>query len=133
MQKSLVVTCLLSFGVFGCVNSKMPNTSQQLRDPNCKVNENIERHKIPETPNNMSLPDFGQGVIGWATGPEGAQTRINTIKKQDLNAIQDQGVTIKMVKEWQVFYDNETLRNPCNPTAPLRAELMKKIAMLWSE
>lgn len=133
MQKILIVTCLFSFGLVGCINSKVPNTPPQLRDPSCKVNENIERHKIPETPGNMSLPEFGQGVIGWATGPEGAQSRIDTIKKEDLKAIQDKGVTTEMIEEWHIFYNNETLRNPCNPTAPLRAKLMKKIAMLWFE
>lgn len=81
----------------------------------------------------MSLPNFGQGVIGWATGPEGADARLNNIQKADLKEIQDKGTTLKMVKEWQVFYENEVKRNPCNPTALYRAELMKKIARLWAD
>ena len=97
----------------------------------CQVNEKIERNAIPKTPQNMSLPAFGQGVIGWATGPEGAKVRFENIQKQDLKAIQEKGTTLAMVKEWQAFYENEVQRNPCNPTAPYRAELMKKIAWLW--
>lgn len=97
----------------------------------CQVNEKIERNAIPKTPHNMSLPAFGQGVIGWATGPEGAKIRFENIQKQDLKAIQEKGTTLAMVKEWQAFYENEVQRNPCNPTAPYRAELMKKIAWLW--
>ncbi|AMW80392.1 hypothetical protein AMD27_09945 [Acinetobacter sp. TGL-Y2] len=109
----------------------MPNAADYVRDPNCKVNESIERNPIPKTPQNMSLPLFGQGVIGWETGPEGAEARLKNIQKADLKAIQDKGTTLEMVKEWQAFYENETLRNPCNPTAPYRAKLMKKIAQLW--
>jgi hypothetical protein len=36
-----------------------------------------------------------------------------------------------MVQTWQKFYENETQRNAGNPTAPIRAELMKKIVSLW--
>ena len=100
-------------------------------DKTCQVNEKIERNAIPKTPHNMNLPAFGQGVIGWATGPEGAKARFENIQKQDLKAIQEKGTTLAMVKEWQAFYENEVQRNPCNPTAPYRAELMKKIAWLW--
>jgi hypothetical protein len=32
-----------------------------------------------------------------------------------------------MVQTWQKFYENETQRNAGNPTAPIRAELMKKV------
>lgn len=131
MQKLWGIACLVSFGLLGCVSTQMPNTADYVRDPNCKVNESIERNPIPKTPQNMSLPRFGQGVIGWATGPEGAEARLKNIQKADLKAIQDKGTTLEMVKEWQAFYENETLRNPCNPTAPYRAKLMKKIAQLW--
>lgn len=131
MQKLWGIACLVSFGLLGCVSTQMPNAADYVRDPNCKVNESIERNPIPKTPQNMSLPRFGQGVIGWATGPEGAEARLKNIQKADLKAIQDKGTTLEMVKEWQAFYENETLRNPCNPTAPYRAKLMKKIAQLW--
>ena len=76
---------------------------------------------------------FSRQVIGWATGPEGAKTRLENIKKSDLKAIQIKGTTLDMVKEWQAFYENEVVRNPCNPTASYRAQLMKKTAQLWVE
>lgn len=131
MQKILGGLCLVSMALIGCASTQMPDTAADKRDPNCKVNEGVERKAIPQTPHNMSLPRFGQGVIGWATGPEGAESRLNSIQQEDLQAIQDKGTTLAMVKEWQAFYENETRRNPCNPTAPYRAKLMEKIAQLW--
>ncbi len=95
------------------------------------VNPNIDRLAIPPTPNNMSLPAFGQGVIGWGTGPDGAEKRLNNITKQDVDKLKTQDVTLEMVQTWQKFYENETQRNAGNPTAPFRAQLMKKIAGLW--
>jgi hypothetical protein len=95
------------------------------------VNPNIDRLAIPPTPNNMSLPAFGQGIIGWGTGPDGAEKRLNNITKQDVDKLKTQDVTLEMVQTWQKFYENETQRNAGNPTAPFRAQLMKKIAGLW--
>ena len=51
------------------------------------VNPNIQRLDIPPTPNNMSLPSFGQGVIGWGTGPDGAENRLNSITKNDVEKL----------------------------------------------
>ena len=95
------------------------------------VNPNIQRLDIPPTPNNMSLPSFGQGVIGWGTGPDGAEKRLNNITKDDIEKLKTQNVTLEMIQTWQKFYENETNRNAGNPTAPLRAKLMKKIIELW--
>lgn len=106
--------------------------SEIKRDPSCKVNETIQRNTIPKTPNNMSLPSFGQGIIGWATGPEGAEARVKSVAQSDIPVFKEKGVTLEMVQEWQAFYENEVKRNPCNPTAPFRAELMKKIAGMWN-
>ncbi len=96
-----------------------------------QVNPNIQRLDIPPTPNNMSLPAFGQGIIGWGTGPDGAETRLNNITKADVEKLKTQNVTLEMVETWQKFYENETQRNGGNPTAPFRAQLMKKIVSLW--
>jgi hypothetical protein len=95
------------------------------------VNPAYERMPIPATPNNMILPAFGQGIIGWGTGPDGAEARLNKVTAQDVAQIKTQGVTLEMAQAWQAFYENETLRNPGNPTAPFRAQLMKKIVALW--
>lgn len=96
-----------------------------------KVDPNIQRLELPPTPNNMPLPAFGQGIIGWGTGPEGAATRLDNLTQQDVEKFKTQGVTLEMVDTWQKFYENETRRNAANPTAPLRAELMQKIIHLW--
>lgn len=95
------------------------------------VNPNIQRLGIPPTPSDMPLPAFGQGIIGWGTGPDGAENRLNNITKEDVAKLKTQDVTFKMVQTWQKFYENETQRNAGNPTAPFRAQLMKKIAELW--
>ena len=97
----------------------------------CKLNPDIQRKAIPQTPHDMSLPSFGRGVIGWGTGMEGAKERLKNITKQDIAAFKAQDLTLNMVKAWQAFYENEVRRNDCNPTAPYRAQLMKKIAELW--
>lgn len=95
------------------------------------VNPDIQRLALPPTPNNMSLPAYGQGIIGWGTGPEGAAARLANISKADVEKLKTQDVTLEMVQTWQKFYENETQRNAGNPTAPIRAELMKKIVSLW--
>lgn len=95
------------------------------------VNPDIDRLAIPPTPHNMSLPEFGQGVIGWGTGPQDAETRLKHVSKADVEKMKQAGLTIEIAKTWQIFYKNETQRNAGNPTAPLRAQLMKKIISLW--
>lgn len=127
MLTGLVSMVLLS----ACAHQTVVESTVEQTSKKCQANLDIERNTIPQTPHNMSLPAFGQGVIGWATGPEGAKIRLENIQKSDLKEIQEKGTTLAMVQEWQAFYENEVKRNPCNPTAPYRAELMKKIAELW--
>ncbi|SPL71894.1 DUF4951 domain-containing protein [Acinetobacter stercoris] len=98
---------------------------------NCYVDPDIQRKQIPKTPDDMSLPNFGQGIIGWGTGAEGTQNKLINLNIIDIQSYKKQGVTLAMIQEWQAFYENESKRNTCNPTAPLRAELMKKIALMW--
>ncbi|WP_410119794.1 DUF4951 domain-containing protein [Acinetobacter terrestris] len=38
--------------------------------------------------------------------------------------------TLERIQTWQKLYKNETHRNAGNPTAPVRAQLVKKIAEL---
>lgn len=102
------------------------------RPEQCQVREDIARNVLPPTPNNMSLPEYGQGIIGWGTGPEGAVAKIQNLHLSDIQRYQQQGVNLEMLKAWHAFYQNETARNSCNPTAPLRAKLMQKIIQMWS-
>jgi hypothetical protein len=131
MKKVWLSAGMIASVLVGCSAVEPKAQSTQVRDPKCTVNLDIERNAIPQTPNQMSLPSFGQGIIGWATGPEGAEARLASVSKADIPTFKEKGVTLAMVEEWQAFYDNEVKRNPCNPTAPFRAQLMKKIAMLW--
>lgn len=140
MKSPVKPLLLLSLSVvLGACNSvpdqsatfKSTESVQLKRPDNCQPNLDMDRLAIPPTPNNMPLPAYGQGVIGWGTGPEGAQQKLQTVSKADVANYQRVGVTLEMLGLWQKFYENETRRNPCNPTAPLRAELMKKIASLW--
>lgn len=95
------------------------------------INTEIERLPIPATPNNMILPEFGKGIIGWGAGPKDAEVRFLNITQADVETMKQEGLSLAMAKAWQTFYENETLRNPGNPTAPFRAQLMKKIVSLW--
>src|SRR5690554_7657397 len=95
------------------------------------VNAGIERLPIPATPNNMILPEFGKGIIGWGAGPKDAKVRFLNITQAEVKTMKQKGLSLAMAKAWQTFYENETLRNPGNPTAPFRAQLMKKIVSLW--
>lgn len=128
-KSALLSAVLLSVSVASFADIQI---SEKVR-PTVKslVNPNIDRLAIPSTPNNMSLPAFGQGIIGWGTGPDGAEKRLNNITKQDVEKLKTQDVTLEMIQIWQKFYENETQRNAGNPTAPFRAQLMKKIAGLW--
>lgn len=129
MKKLLILSILfISHSGF----SNVIDTATLERPKDCKVNASIARYSLPPTPNNMSLPSFGQAVIGWGTGPEGAYAKLNSVNQRDIEKYKNQSVSLNMLETWQAFYQNETLRNPCNPTAPIRAELMGKIIKLWN-
>lgn len=106
---------------------------RQWRMPSSQVNPNIQRHAIPPTPHDMSLPEFGQGVIGWGTGIAGAKHRLETITADDVKIIQQRGASLQMIQIWHDFYANENQRNPANITAIYRKQLMQKIIELWNK
>lgn len=129
LKPLLLITLFLSIPISSLADVQV---SEKIR-PQVKslVNPDIDRLAIPPTPHNMSLPEFGQGVIGWGTGPQDAETRLNHVSKADVEKMKQVGLTVEIAKTWQNFYKNETQRNAGNPTAPLRAQLMKKIIDLW--
>ena len=129
LKTLLVFTALISSA--GIANAELSIRENIRPISQSKLNPHIERLAIPATPNNMKLPAFGQGLIGWGTGPDGAEKRLNDVTKSDVVQMQQQGLTLLMAQEWQAFYENETRRNAGNPTAPFRAQLMKKIISLW--
>lgn len=107
------------------------NIQRTWRMPASQVNPDIQRHAIPPTPHNITLPQFGQGVIGWGTGIEGAKHRFEQITVEDIKGIQQAGTTLAMIQAWHDFYANENQRNPANITAIYRKMLMHKIMQLW--
>ena len=124
---------IMSVAMLCSVSSYAEITLSETIRPSTKslVNANIQRMAIPPTPNNMILPQFGKGIIGWGSGPQDAEARFLNVNKADVEVMKSKGVTLEMAQAWQMFYENETQRNPGNPTAPFRAQLMKKIVSLW--
>lgn len=133
----MIKKCCLAIVVASCSiasHAELTVTEKVLslsRPAACEVSKEIERNDLPPTPQNMSLPAYGQGIIGWGTGADGALKKLQTVNVADVKVYQQKGVTLAMVQEWQRFYENETQRNSCNPTAPIRAALMATIAHLW--
>ncbi len=52
-----------------------------------------------------------------------------TLTREEL---EEAGVTLAMAQEWRGFYLNEMRRNPDNPSAAGRADLMQRAAELLS-
>lgn len=102
-------------------------TTNHFVSPAAQLNSDI----LPATPKNIPLPAFGQRIIGWGTGAEGARQHLENIQPADVSVIKKQGTTLEMITAWQDFYEQEQQRNANNPTAKYRARLMKKIADLW--
>lgn len=89
-----------------------------------QVNPEMTRLPVPATPNKMKLPAFGQGLIGWGSGPEGAQARLDSITAADVHQMQIQGLTLEMVQAWQAFYTHESQRRQSDGalTCPINAK-----------
>lgn len=128
MMKYCLLICLL----WSMYSHADIHIEKKWRMPTSQVNGHIARLDIPPTPNQVALPIFGQHIIAWGTGIEGAKSRLEQLTPHDVLAMQQQGVTFEMIQQWQAFYENEQRRNPANITAYYRTELMKKIISLWS-
>jgi hypothetical protein len=87
------------------------------------------RLPVPSTPGGMSLNQFGTRVMRWGTGDETARARRGTLAREEL---QRAGVTREMAEAWRDFYINEKARNPSNPSAAGRADLMQHAVDLLS-
>lgn len=123
--------CKYLFSIF-CLGANIHcyaefGTINHFVSPAAQLNSDI----LPATPKNIPLPAFGQRIIGWGTGAEGARQRLENIQPADVSVIKKQGTTLEMITAWQDFYEQEQQRNANNPTAKYRARLMKKIADLW--
>lgn len=75
----------------------------------------------------MTQREFGKRIMQWGTGDDAARARIGTLTRVDLVQI---GLTQEMAAAWRDFYLHELARNPRNPSAAGRAELMQRAADL---
>ena len=131
MKRCVLLACLIAAASPAFAELKISEKIRPANPVRSMVNPDIPRLQTPSTPNNMSLPAFGRGIIGWGTGPEGAKQRLENVTAADVAKFKQQGVTLEMLQQWQAFYQNETQRNPGNPAANYRAQLMTKIISLW--
>ena len=78
----------------------------------------------------MTLREFGQRVMRWGTGDAAARARIQTLTREELAHA---GLTRNLAEAWRDFYRYELHRNPSNPSAAGRAELMQRAVDLLQE
>lgn len=77
---------------------------------------------LPIPPGLIGFSDFGK-TMGWGTGDEEARDRMKTLTREEL---EKKGITKDMAEKWRGFYQQEAARNPNNPSATGRAELMQR-------
>lgn len=90
----------------------------------------IRRLPVPAIPCGLTLACFGQRVLGWSTGSEAARRRIASLTREELIR---HGVTCAMGLAWRDFYLNEMARNPRNPSAPGRVDLLRRVIDLLAQ
>jgi hypothetical protein len=82
------------------------------------------RLPVPPIPKGVkNLNEFGTKIMKWGTGSAEARARIGTLSRAELD---QGGVTREMAEAWRDFYRNEMVRNPANPSAAGRADLMQR-------
>ena len=83
--------------------------------------------KAPEVPSGLNVANFGSNVMRWGTGNAAARARIQTLTRGELVT---KAVTTTMARAWRDFYISEVARNPKNPSARGRVELMQRAVEL---
>ena len=78
----------------------------------------------------MTLREFGQRVMRWGTGNAAARARISSLTREELERAE---LTWEMAEAWRDFYRHEMARNPRNPSAAGRAELMQRAVEILQE
>ena len=76
-----------------------------------------------------SLNEFGASIMRWGRGDAAARARIETLTRAELDRA---GVTLEIAEAWRDFYRAEVVRNPRNPSARGRADLMSRAMELLS-
>jgi Domain of unknown function (DUF4951) len=85
----------------------------------------IDPKDLP-TPDGMSKASFGQDFIGWGDGAEGANARAKSITLEQIEAMEDAGLTPDMVKTWMDYYHQEFI-NKGRDVFAAREKLMNMI------
>ncbi len=83
----------------------------------------------PDVPAGITRNEFGTRTMRWGTGDAAARERLATLTREELERA---GVTLTSAREWRDFYVNEMRRNPNNPSAAGRADLMQRAVELLS-
>ena len=76
-----------------------------------------------------TISEFGTRVMRWGTGDAAARARAESLTREEL---EQAGLTRQIAEAWRDFYSDEVLRNPRNPSARGRADLMQRAADLLS-
>lgn len=76
-----------------------------------------------------TLREFGTKIMRWGTGDAAARARSETLTREEL---EQAGITRQIAEAWRDFYRAEVSRNPRNPSARGRADLMQRAVDLLS-
>ena len=74
-----------------------------------------------------SVSDFGKRIMQWGTGDAAARVRMESLTREELELAD---ITRRIAEAWRAFYRAEVARNPRNPSARGRADLMQRAADL---
>ena len=88
------------------------------------------RLPLPWVPPGYTLSKFGGEVVKWGNSSEAARARMESLTEQDLESMRSLGLTRARADEWRDFYTDVSRRNPQNPSAAGRVDLMQRIADL---
>jgi hypothetical protein len=88
------------------------------------LGQELSKLPVPQWPSAFkTVAEFGR-AIGWGGSSAEARAQILNITKE---SVMKMGFTYNMAEEWLEFYVNVSIRNPGNPSAAGRAELMLAI------
>lgn len=76
-----------------------------------------------------TVSGFGTRIMHWGRGDAAARVRMVSLRREDL---EQAGVSRDIAEAWRDFYRAEAIRNPRNPSARGRADLMQRAAELFS-
>ena len=88
-----------------------------------------ERPDLPLPTGIRTLRQFGR-MLGWGPGDAAARKRAAELTRSEVQAME---LTMEIAGAWREFYRRELERNPGNPSAAGRIELMDRVLELIAE